>query len=817
MRRRWLALALAALLLVVGPAAVARADGDPGSDVLVFQNLFVGGDAGLTVGQQAALGNLLTAAARHGFPIRVAIIATKDDLGAITALWGQPRSYARFLGIELSLAYKQRLLVVMPNGFGFNWPGHSSAPGYQLLTRIPVGGGGIGLMAAAQRAVVGLAGAQGIKLSAPAANATGAGGSAPAGTQEPSGAGAVPGSGAGASVSPATGTVPATGEPGLTGTAAPTASGSQTDQTATAIAAGLALIAALVFGVRIALRRPRAARPSLAETPSRLRLRLSALYRRRWVSGLAVVFGVAVAGPVILLAALSGSGVSQERELADNPYLDPGTSISGPAPAFTLSDQFGQPVSLDSYRGRVVLLAFTDSECTTICPMTTTAMLDAKAMLGKAGAHVQLLGVDANPASTSLEDVWSYSELHGMLNQWRFLTGSLAQLRRVWKAYGVEAAIQNGEITHTPALFVIAPGGARAKVYLTQPSYSAVGQFGQLLAQEASDLLPDHPRVRSDLSYAPVPSTSPESSVVLPRAGGGSIRLGPGASPHLYAFFATWDQEITGLAGQLDALNGYASSAAASGLPPLTAVDEGSVEPSADAVESFLAHLPQRLSYPVAIDRTGQVADGYEVQGVPWLVLTSPTGRILWYWEVSTSGWPTRGALARDLKAALAAAPKAAATAGGPAQDLAGSPGPLAELHGQAGELLGADAAFRARLRALRGYPVVVNAWASWCTPCRSEFGLFAAASVQYGRQVAFLGADTDDSAGDARSFLAQHPVSYPSYQTSESGLSPLAVLEGLPTTIYINPAGKVIHVHVGQYDSEGTLDQDISSYALSG
>jgi cytochrome c biogenesis protein CcmG/thiol:disulfide interchange protein DsbE len=163
------------------------------------------------------------------------------------------------------------------------------------------------------------------------------------------------------------------------------------------------------------------------------------------------------------------------------------------------------------------------------------------------------------------------------------------------------------------------------------------------------------------------------------------------------------------------------------------------------------------------------------------------------------------------------AAPTAPGTAGALAQDLAGSPGPLAELHGQASQLLGTDAAFKARLRALRGYPIVVNAWASWCTPCRSEFSLFAAASVQYGRRVAFLGADTDDSADDARSFLTQHPLSYPSYETSESSLSLLAVLEGLPTTIYLNPAGKVVHVHVGQYGSERALDQDISSYALAG
>ena len=96
---------------------------------------------------------------------------------------------------------------------------------------------------------------------------------------------------------------------------------------------------------------------------------------------------------------------------------------------------------------------------------------------------------------------------------------------------------------------------------------------------------------------------------------------------------------MTNLRGALDALNSYQSLASRYQLPALTAVDEASVEPSAGALPSFLDRLYHALEYPVAIDQSGRVADGYGVQDEPWFVLVSPTGRILWYYDVSTAGW----------------------------------------------------------------------------------------------------------------------------------------------------------------------------------
>ena len=368
-------------------------------------------------------------------------------------------------------------------------------------------------------------------------------------------------------------------------------------------------------------------------------------YRARTALSAVTLLGVLGAGAALAGCSSGSSGSSSGSSQStgsntaamDNPNLDLGSSLGNkPAPDFRLRNQFGQPMSLSQFRGKVVMLAFEDSECTTVCPLTTQSMLAAKQLLGPAGSQVQLLGVDANPDAITTADVLSYSRTHGLVNQWNFLTGSLADLKAAWTKYDIAVQIESGQIDHTPALFVIDQQGRERKLYLTQMAYSSVGQSAQVLADEIATLLPGHPKVASQQSLASITGQGPADHVTLPAAGSGDapVALGSG-QPRLVMFFATWLSEVANLKSELIGANGYVAAARREGLPPLTAVDETVVEPSAATVRSYLGSLGTKLDYPVGLDTAGRVADGYQVQDQPWFALVSASGKIVW----THDGW----------------------------------------------------------------------------------------------------------------------------------------------------------------------------------
>jgi cytochrome c biogenesis protein CcmG/thiol:disulfide interchange protein DsbE len=187
---------------------------------------------------------------------------------------------------------------------------------------------------------------------------------------------------------------------------------------------------------------------------------------------------------------------------------------------------------------------------------------------------------------------------------------------------------------------------------------------------------------------------------------------------------------------------------------------------------------------------------------------TYPGRLIPTLWNVAPRAW----------SAPLAALAVAGALAGCGSGDAPSQPAqPAGRLSGESGRLVGGGtAAFQRQLGLLKGTPVVVNQWASWCGPCRFEFPFFASLARGYKGRVAFLGVDSQDSRDGAQRFLREHPVPYPSFYDPDVSIA-RAFRGGAawPTTAYYAASGKREYTHAGGYSSRSKLDADIRRYAL--
>lgn len=144
---------------------------------------------------------------------------------------------------------------------------------------------------------------------------------------------------------------------------------------------------------------------------------------------------------------------------------------------------------------------------------------------------------------------------------------------------------------------------------------------------------------------------------------------------------------------------------------------------------------------------------------------------------------------------------------------LRGAPGPLAEVHDLANRTLPVDE-LEARIAALKGYPIVINIWGSWCAPCRKEFPIFQRVSVAKGKEVAFLGVATQDAEEDTTAWLKERPVSYPSYMDFDGKVASSYGAIGAPATVFYDADGEKTYFHQGVYKDDADLIEDIERYA---
>jgi hypothetical protein len=166
MGRRRLALAALAIAVALSLPGGAHADGDPASDVLYTKSVFIPFNAPIPKAEVDRLQAVVAGARANGYPVKVALIGTASDLGSAYTLWGKPQQYAQFLGAELVFLYRGRLLVVMPNGYGFSRDGKPTTEA-SALRGLKVSPGPVGLPESAVKAVTKLASAAGHPVTAP--------------------------------------------------------------------------------------------------------------------------------------------------------------------------------------------------------------------------------------------------------------------------------------------------------------------------------------------------------------------------------------------------------------------------------------------------------------------------------------------------------------------------------------------------------------------------------------------------------------------------------------------------------------------------
>jgi cytochrome oxidase Cu insertion factor (SCO1/SenC/PrrC family) len=433
-RRASLAALLATAVVALAPPSIARADGDPASDYLLGNQVFLISTSSSLTPSQHQLINAVKAINQAGYTIRVAIIATPSDLGSITELWRQPRTYAQFLGQELTLAYHQRLLVVTPNGYGFNWPGHSSAQEYRLLAKVPIGAGPNGLASAADTAVRRLAAADHVTPAIPNRSSANA---APAGS----------------------------------GQGAPVA--------LILVVVGVVCVLAAIAIVVVRRRRPR---PRVAvqrrlESPVSLRAHLS-------VAAVVVVCVVAAAAAIILVTGGRGSSGRASVVPTAPPTTSQANSVVTPppvtwpagrqrAPGFSLRDQSGGPVSLAAYRGREVVVTFIDPVCRNVCPVEAKVLDQAVQQLPPS-QRPEILAVSVNPYANARANLIQDVRKWNLVPEWRWAVGSLPELAAVWKHYKIAVQLTRtkiagktiGSVSHTAATYIVDSTGHERALFI---------------------------------------------------------------------------------------------------------------------------------------------------------------------------------------------------------------------------------------------------------------------------------------------------------------------------------------------------------------
>jgi protein SCO1 len=186
---------------------------------------------------------------------------------------------------------------------------------------------------------------------------------------------------------------------------------------------------------------------------------------------LALLVLVMVAGVVAVVAVGGQSGEHAKREQAAAQHFEAAAVLDPPkpAPALALHNYLGQPVNIDSYRGKVVLVTFLYTTCPDICPLITSDLRVALNEMGPAKASkVQIIAVSVDPRVDTPKSVAAFLARHEMTGRMQYLIGTPRELGHVWEAWGVGSQRdleQPQFVNHTGIVYGITASGKRLTAY----------------------------------------------------------------------------------------------------------------------------------------------------------------------------------------------------------------------------------------------------------------------------------------------------------------------------------------------------------------
>jgi protein SCO1 len=197
---------------------------------------------------------------------------------------------------------------------------------------------------------------------------------------------------------------------------------------------------------------------------------------------------VVIAGGVALLTVGGSSAQQGGRAQAKQADFDAQGLLSpvAPAPPLSLHNYLGQPVNIDSYRGKAVLVTFLYTNCPDICPLITSNLRVAQNLMGPAvSSKAQIIAVSVDPRGDTPKAVGAFLARHEMTGRMQYLVGSAPELARVWKAWGVGSERDDQQpqfINHSGLIYGVTATGKRITIYAASFQPAEIAHDVPLLA-----------------------------------------------------------------------------------------------------------------------------------------------------------------------------------------------------------------------------------------------------------------------------------------------------------------------------------------------